>query len=654
MRSVLPAVFVILATSPNGLALADGPEPERPAHVREFDKTIVPLLRAHCLQCHGPDDREGGINLAAIKDDTDVLRARSLWKRASALVASGKMPPPDDDDARPLADEPRRQLVHWLRTAATFVDCQEPSRRDPGPASLRRLSRVEYDNTVRDLLGINFDSAREVGMPTEEGGDGFDNRSASLGLSPALIDKYFAAADALTDAVFAADGRGANARKRLILARPGPDLPAAEAARQVIAHLARVAYRRPPDRLDIDRLFAFYERATARGASFDDAIRAVLKPILVSPRFLFRVEDDRPATAGSLAVPVDDHELAVRLSYFLWSTLPDAELFRLADAGRLSDPTEFPRQVKRLLADPKARALTENFAARWLRLSTLDQARPSTEFFPTFDNTLKRAMRDEVTTFFDHLRQDDRPIFDLLDADYTYVNAPLAAHYGLAGVTGSDFRKVAIAPDQHRGGLLGMAAVLTMTSHTFRTSPTLRGKYVLDVVFGTPPPPPPANAGQLKDDRPPATGKNAALPSTFRRQLARHAAETSCAACHRKIDPLGFAMDNYNAIGAWRESTPERPLDVQGMLPTGETLNGATDLKRVLLNRKDDFARNLVERLLVYALGRDLDYFDDCAVNEALATLHKGDDRFSSLILGVAESLPFRYRRAQTRPTPLN
>ena len=249
-----------------------------------------------------------------------------------------------------------------------------------------------------------------------------------------------------------------------------------------------------------------------------------------------------------------------------------------------------------------------------------------------------------MTTFFDKLREQNGSLLDLLDAGYTYVNEPLAAHYGIDGIQGPAFQKVALAPGQHRGGLLGMAGVLTLTSHTFRTSPTQRGKYVLEVVFGTPPPPPPANAGQLKNDKP---GDKKQV-TTFREQLARHATQASCAGCHCKIDPLGFALDNYNAIGAWRESTPESPLDVKGVLPTGESIEGADDLKSVLLKRKDDFTRNVVERMMVYCARRELDYYDECAVRETLAAVRRDDYRISALVRGVVESVPFRSRRAAT------
>ncbi len=622
-----------------------GAEPDRPTHLREFAPTIRPILATRCFECHGPDEQEGGVNFATVKDDDhDLQRKRTLWKRAAARVASGEMPPPDDD-ADPLPNAERDRLLNWLRTAADHVDCTDPTRRDPGPAPLRRLTVVEYDSTIRDLFGLYFSPTQEVGLTEGDSGgngDAFDNLAATLSLSPASIDKYFAAADKVIDRIFAPDGQGNNARNRLLIVRPGPKLDASDAARQVVTRLARNAYRRPPRPEDVTRLMGFYDRAVAKGATFDEAIRAVLKPVLVSPRFLFRVEEDRSSPDGRPGVAIDDHELAVRLSYFLWSTLPDEELFRLADQEKLSDPTVFPVQIQRMLADRKARALTDHFAAQWLQLRKLNNARPTTEFFPTFNGPLKQAMRDEILTFFDKLRIENRSLLDLLDADYTYVNEPLAAHYGLEGVKGPEMRKVSLDPGQHRGGLLGMAGVLTLTSHTFRTSPTLRGKYVLDVIFGTPPPPPPPNVGQIKDDKPGASKKQA---TSFREQLAQHATQPTCAGCHRKIDPLGFALDHYNAIGAWRESTAEVPLDVKGVLPTGESIEGASALKQIVLKRKDEFLRNVVEKMMVYALGRNLDYFDECSIRDVVGALSEDENKFSALVQGIAGSTPFRTRR---------
>jgi hypothetical protein len=329
--------------------------------------------------------------------------------------------------------------------------------------------------------------------------------------------------------------------------------------------------------------------------------------------------------------------LAVRLSYFLWATMPDAALSAAADAGRLNDAAEYGRQVTRMLADPRAQALTDQFAAQWLQMRKLPDARPSTEFFPTFTPQLKEAMAEEVTTFVDCLRTEDRSVLDLIDCDYTYVNAGLAAHYGLKGVSGAEFRRVDLAPGDHRGGLLGMAAVLALTSHTSRTSPTLRGKYVLEVVFGTPPPPPPADVGNIDDK---AKGK---VPKSFRELLNQHAARASCAGCHKKIDPLGFGLDQFDAVGRWRSG-----VDASGKLSGGESFVGFDGLKDVLKRRQDEFVRNLASQMLTYALGRQLRDTDEPAVSATVAALKADGYRFSALARGVATSFPMLHRRNAT------
>jgi hypothetical protein len=431
------------------------------------------------------------------------------------------------------------------------------------------------------------------------------------------MDKYFTAADHYARVVTPAEGPGRWFRNR-IGSPQDPARQTREAARQALANLARRAYRHPPADADVDRLLGFYDRCRAAGGTFDDGIAATVKPVLVSPQFLFRVEVDRPA-AGAPGVPVDDHELAVRLSYFLWSTMPDDELARLADQKKLSDPAVLAQQTARMLKDGRAAALTDALATHWLGLREFAKARPTTEFFPAFGPGLRQAMAEELRLFTDHLRSADRPITDLLDADYTFVNEELAKHYGIAGITGGRHQRVALSPEHHRGGLLGMGAVLAGTSHTFRTSPTLRGKYVLANLLGTPPPPPPPDAGQLAEEDP----KGKKTPASFREQLARHATQASCAACHKKIDPLGFALDNFDAIGSWREGTPAAPLDVSGELPGGVKVDGYAGLKRVVLARKDDFARTAAAKVLEYALGREIDSPDECVVRDVVEAMRK-------------------------------
>ena len=363
--------------------------------------------------------------------------------------------------------------------------------------------------------------------------------------------------------------------------------------------------------------------------------------MLVAPDFLFRTEEDRtPKKTASNAKPaakVSDVELASRLSFFLWSSIPDDELLAVAEKGQLSQPDVLAAQVRRMLASPKAKALTDAMFMRWLGADKVTSARPTTEFFPTFNNDLKRAMRDEAQAFCDNLRAEDRPVLDLLDCDYAFVNADLAKHYGLPDVSGKELRRVALKPENHRGGVLGMGAVLASTSHTFRTSPSQRGRWVLDVILGTPPPPPPANAGQFKDE------KRVKEPKDFREKLAQHAQDASCMTCHRKMDPLGFALDNYDAVGQWRPTTAD--LDTKGELPTGERFGGTDELRKVIWKRRDEFVRNLIAQTLTFALGRDVEYFDEGQITKIKAAMEKDGLKFSSLILGIVNSYPFQYRR---------
>jgi hypothetical protein len=572
-----------------------------------LEKDIRPILGSHCLRCHGPQKKKGGVDFSKAS-----LRDRKNWKKALAQVEAVEMPP---EGEKPLATEQRDALLAWLRGAAAYVDCSNPAERHPGPPVLRRLNRSEYTATVRDLTGVTFDVAAEVGMPEEATGTAFDTSANALVLPPALLEKHFAAAELILDRMKPLKG---------------------ESPRAIIAAFARRSFRRPPTDDEIDRLMALHDRGASRGDAPAKALRLPLKAILVSPHFLFRVEREQPASGP---YRIRDHELAVRLSYFLWSTMPDEALTADADKGSLADPAVLEAEVRRMLAHPKARALTQNFAAQWLQLRKLDYARPSTEFFPAFTNKVKQAMRDEATTFLDKLREEDRSVLDLLDCDYAWLNGDLAKHYGIPGVEGKEFRRVALKPEDHRGGLLGMGAILALTSHTSRTSPTLRGKWILESIYGTPPPPPPPDAGTIKEQ------KKGAEPKTFRELMALHATQPACATCHRRIDPLGFALENYDAVGAWRDSQGGKPVDAAALLPTGERFDGVAGLKQVLLRTRDAFERNMIEQMMAYALGRDVADGDECAVREIQAALAKADHRFSAMVIAIAKSFPMQYRQ---------
>lgn len=647
MRLFSPRIWLIVVALMPLSGVACGEE----ALSKRFKDDIGPLLRMHCVKCHNVEKHEGGVNFQRLLDAKSPIAERKLWRTAATQLTVGAMPP---ESERPLTDEQQQTLLAWMQAAADFVD---PSITDPGPSLIRRLNRVEYTYTLRDLFGIDFDAAEAVELPHEVGSNGFDNLAAALHVPPALMEKYFLAAEKTLDIVFAPvtpnspvkldrprRRQAEEALAKLLVARPAADVSERAAAEQIIKRFLRRAYRRPATAAELERYLALFETARAKeGASFETATRDMLKPALVSPHFLFRIEQGKMAEAGYHRV--SDHELAVRLSYFFWSTMPDEELSRLADADQLHVPEQLEAQVHRLLADRRARAFTERFAEQWLQLEKLKTARPTTEHFPTYTIALRSAMRAETLMFFDKLREEDRSVLELLDCDYVYVNKDLAQHYGISGVNHQELRRVTIEPGVHRGGLLGMGSVLSMTSHTHRTSPTQRGKYILDVIYGQPPPPPPADAGLLKEE---ANGADAA---TFREQLAHHARDPSCVSCHKRMDPLGFALDNYNAVGQWRESSAERPLDTSGRLPTGESFNGVAELKQVLLKHQDQFVRNLVEQAFSYAMGRTIVDADEATLRQIQEQVAASEYKFSSLMIGIATSFPFQHRRSLSYPT---
>ncbi len=602
-----------------------------------FAKELRPLLEEHCFKCHGEKKQKGGVELASFANEDAVLKKYKLWRGVLEQVELKDMPP---DDETPLNDAERTKLLGGIRGTLALLETDHPSLRDPGPGDLRRLSRAEYNNSIRDLLGIEFDAAKEVGMPEDNTGDGYANLASALIIPPVVMEKYFDAADAILARLYSdPDTKSPNKKRdeaafKTLFEKATTDR---EGARALLSRLIRVAFRRPAETAEIERALEFFDGAIARNDPFPSAIRRAIKPLLVSPNFLYRVEENRATENSRSVYRVSDVELASRLSYFLWSSAPDEGLLALAEKNELSKPENLDAQIKRMLADPKAKALTENFTTKWLQLDKLETARPSTEFFPSFNNDMKKAMRAEVVTFCEKLREEDHSILDLLNADYTYANEALAKEYGIAGVTGKELQRVALKPENHRGGILGMGGILAETSHTNRTSPTKRGKYVLEVIFGTPPAPPPANAGMFKDE------KKTKEPKDFREKLAQHASDATCAGCHRKLDPLGFGLDNYDAIGAWRETSAD--LDTSGVLPSGVKFSGAVELKKVLWSKRDEFERNVVEQMLTYALGRQLDYYDVRSVSKIKAGLDRDGHKFSTLVRGIVNSYGFLNRR---------
>ncbi len=421
-------------------------------------------------------------------------------------------------------------------------------------------------------------------------------------------------------------------RRRIFVCRPKPGQPEEVCARQILSSLARRAYRRPVNAADLAPLVKLFSEGRTDGKSFDSGIELALSAILVSPDFLFRAES---TPSGGIA-RIDDLELASRLSFFLWSSIPDEELLRAAEAGKLHDPATLGAQIRRMLADPKSQSFEENFAGQWLHLRNVASWKPDPEKYPQFDEALRNAFERESELFFANIMREDRSVLEFIDADYTFLNERLARHYGVPGVQGSYFRRVALEGEQ-RGGVLSQGAILLVTSYPTRTSPVLRGKWILENILGTPPPPPPPNVPPLDD-----SASNSA--KSLREQLEKHRADRACASCHARLDPLGFSLEQYDAIGRFRAKEGGAEIEASGALPDGTAVNGPAGLKKVVLDRRDEFVECLAAKMLTYALGRGLESYDQPTVRAIRRQAANQGYRFSSLVLAIANSVPFQMR----------
>jgi hypothetical protein len=441
---------------------------------------------------------------------------------------------------------------------------------------------------------------------------------------------------------FAATGSGETpSRKRIFSCRPANAAGEDGCSRTILSTLARRAFRRPVDDDDIKILLTAYADGR-RAGTFDSGIERGIQQLLVSPEFLFRVAAE-PAKPAAM-YRISDLELASRLSFFLWSSVPDDELIDVAAKGQLKNPTLLERQVKRMIADPRSEALTANFAGQWLQLRNITLVKPSEVLFPDFDDTLRQGFKRETELFFDSILRDDRSALDLLSADYTFLNERLARHYGVPNVSGSHFRRVTLA-DETRRGLLGHGSILTMTSQPVRTSPVFRGKWILDNILGTPPPDPPPNVPPL----PEKSGVYAGRAPSMRERMSEHRENPACASCHSMIDPLGFGLENFDPIGKWRQVDEMYvAIDASGALPDGTKFTSASELRAALLKRPDRFVSALAEKLLTYALGRGVEYYDMPAVRKIVKDAAANRYQLSAIILGITRSLPFQQRRAES------
>jgi mono/diheme cytochrome c family protein len=433
-----------------------------------------------------------------------------------------------------------------------------------------------------------------------------------------------------------ASGPGDTAsRERIFTCHPAPGAADMKCAKQIVSTIAHRAFRSPVGEVEMRRLMAFYEEGKRKGG-FERGIELAIRRILASPKFVFRIEAEAPALAVGAAYRISDVELASRLSFFLWSSIPDDELLRVAEQGSLSKPGVLDRQVTRMLADPKSEALVENFAGQWLQLRNLKNIVPNNDDFPDFDDNLRQAFRRETELLFASVIHEDRDVLDLLTADYTFVNERLARHYGIPNVYGTQFRRVPVT-DEARRGLLGQGSILTLTSHAERTSPVLRGKWVLENLLGMPPPPPPPDVPLLPE-------QSAQKPRSMREQMEAHRANQPCAGCHKLMDPIGLALENFDAVGAWRAADAGAPVDATGVLLDGSKVDGVVTLRQALLRRPQVVVGTMTEKLLTYALGRGLGYYDMPTVREIVRTAAKNDYRFSSIATGIVASPAFQMR----------
>jgi hypothetical protein len=444
---------------------------------------------------------------------------------------------------------------------------------------------------------------------------------------------------------YAATGPGDTPSRRMLLVCT-PAQPSEEdaCAKRILSTFLRRAYRRPVTDSDLQVPLKFYREARrdAQGDSgFETGIEMALRAILVNPHFLFRIEADPPGIAPKTAYRVSDLELASRLSFFLWSSIPDQELLDVATQGTLKDPAVLEKQVRRMLADRRSEALVTNFAEQWLYLRNLESSHPDPRLFPDFDDNLRQALRRETELFFQSILREDRNVLDLLRAKYTFLNERLAKHYGIPNVYGSHFRRVELGDDSARGGLLSQGSILTVTSYATRTSPVIRGKWILTNILGTPPSPPPPLVPQLKEKV--AGGKS----MTMRERVAQHRADPACAGCHNLMDPVGFALEKFDAVGRWRSADDGVPVDATGSLPDGSKFDGTPGLQRALLSRPDLFVSTLGEKLLTYASGRGLEFYDAPAIRTIVRDAGRNDYRFSAVILGIVKSAPFQMRSSK-------
>jgi hypothetical protein len=591
------------------------------------------VMRKSCYDCHSSAKHKGDLDLEKLPSPGTSPDDDHVWENVRRALAEMEMPPPEKPQPS-VAD--RDAAVSWIDRKLDGPNGDTPT--DPGWVTIHRLTRTEYNRTIHDLLGVDGDPA-DAFPPDSAGGSGsFDNQADTLYVSPLMMERLLDVSLAVIEKA---------KPERLGWVAPEKDkkgevtlMTRKKAVESTLAAFLPNAWRRPVATSEVAQLYRIYERAAKKNnVTHDDSLRLTLAAALTSPNFLFRIEESKPVKD---AYPIGPYELASRLSYFLWSTMPDPALLTAAKDGSLKEPAGVAAQIKRMLADPKAAILAKQFMGQWLGTDDLAHGLgPDPKLVRGYDEALRAAMIEEPAAFMQGLLTGNGSLVDLIDCDYVYVNGELARHYELGG-GGTGFTKVPV-PDGRRGGLVTMAGVLAITSRPARTSPVIRGKWILQELLSYPPPPPPPNVPAL----PEADGK--ANVGTLRQRLERHRTDPACNGCHQRIDPLGFGLENFDAIGRWRVRGDQgEPLDTVGTMPSGEKFDGPQQLKKLLMLRRDRVMTTVVERMLSYALGRPIERFDRSTVRQIVKHLAADGWKAQTLVSEIALSLPFRFKRNPT------